>query len=287
MDKISIAIERARRQRQNNAPLPYNATSPRPVAVTPNGKAGPDNGSAVGKANFDIAALQLDLNKLEDSRLVSYLRRHPSHAAFDMLRTKITHSMASHGWTSIGITSPSPGCGKSMVALNLAFSMAHQPDWAVALVDLDLRAPRIAEMVGHNPVHAFSDYLEGNVEFSALCRRVGKNLILGFNGKPVARSAEWMRNDKTNGLPALLKDVLGAKIVIFDLPPALTTDDVMVFCPYVDCVMLVAAAGKTTAREIEEAERQLTLSNYLGVVLNMAFGSDVKAYSDEAAKRQS
>jgi protein-tyrosine kinase len=285
MDQISIAIEKARKLRQDNARLPHDAARLRSVGVAPNDTV---KVARVGKANLDIPALQLDLAKLEDSRLVSYLRRHPSHVAFDMLRTKVAHAMASHGWTSVGITSPSPGCGKSVVALNLAFSMAHQPDRTVVLVDLDLRAPGIAKMVGHNPVHAFSDYLEGKVEFSALCRRVGENLILSLNGEPVARSAEWMRNEKISKMPALLRDTLGAKIIIFDLPPALTMDDVMVFCPYVDCVLLVAAAGTTTAREIKEAEQQLTLSNYLGVVLNKAFGSDIKAYTDNAyVKRQS
>ena len=185
MDQISIAIEKARKLRQDNARSSHGATAPRPVAAVPNGKATPDKVQPSGKARLDIPALQLDLAKLEDSRLVSYLRRHSGHVAFDMLRTKIAHAMASHGWTSIGITSPSPGCGKSVVALNLAFSMAHQPDRTVVLVDLDLRAPRIAQMVGHNPVHAFSDYLEGNVEFSALCRRVGENLILGLDRKSV------------------------------------------------------------------------------------------------------
>jgi Mrp family chromosome partitioning ATPase len=254
----------------------------RPAAVAP--AAVPASGKAIVTG---IPALHLDRAKLEDSRIVSYRRDHPSHVAFDMLRTKIAHAMASNGWTSIGITSPSPDCGKSVVALNLAFSMAHQPDRTVVLVDLDLRSPGIADLVGCTPKHNLEEYLKGEVDLVAVSRRAGENLILCINGKPVSLPAEWIRDEKISKMPTPLRDAFGAKIIIFDLPPALTNDDVMVFCPYVDCAILVAAAGKTTAREIEESERQLTLTNYLGVVLNKAVGSDTRAYGENAyTKRQ-
>jgi hypothetical protein len=49
----------------------------------------------------------------------------------------------------------------------------------------------------------------------------------------------------------------------------LVTDEAIAFLPQVDSSMLVVAAGKTTALEIEECERHLRGSaGYLGVVLN-------------------
>lgn len=281
MDQISIAIEKARKLRQENVRPSHDAA--RSTISGPNGK----ESVTLVKASLELPRLHLDPETLESSRLVSHVRRHTSHVAFDMLRTKVSYAMASHGWTSLAVTSPTPACGKSVVALNLAFSMAHQPDRTVVLVDLDLRAPRIADMVGHRPAHRFADYLEGRAELTDLCVRATDNLILCLNSEPIRRPAEWMRHDKISKLPSQLKETFGAGIIVFDLPPALTTDDVMVFCPFVDSVMLVAAAGETTAREIEEAERQLTLSNYLGVVLNKALGSDIKPYSDNAYNRRS
>ena len=286
MDQISIAIEKARNLRREISQPPHEGGR---AGLEPNSKANTANAGVHAPnagAAPEITSLQLDPDRLEDSRLVSYSRQHPSHAAFDMLRTKIAHAMASNGWTSLAVTSPSPGCGKSVVALNLAFSMAHQPDRTVVLVDLDLRSPRLADLVGHKPEFGFADYLEGRVDLPALYKRASENLILCLNSRAVARSAEWIRSEKIAKLPARLKETLGAKIVIFDLPPALTADDVMAFCPYVDCAMLVAASGRTTAREIEESEKQLTLTNYLGVVLNKAFGSDIKVYSDSTYNKR-
>jgi Mrp family chromosome partitioning ATPase len=276
MDQISIAIEKARKLRQERV---RSQSEPAHATVTVSPAFVREQPASEKTAKPQVRLLALDEARLEDSRLVSHPRHHASHVAFDMLRTKISHAMTSHGWSSVAVTSPTPGCGKSVVAFNLAFSMAHQPGKTVVLVDLDLRSPRLAEMVGYTPTHGFADYLNGHVELTDLCVRATENLVLCLNNTAVSRSAEWMRHEKLSKLPALLKDRLGADLIIFDLPPALTTDDVMVFCPYVDCVMLVAGAGQTTAREIEEAERQLTLSNYLGVVLNKALGSDIRPYS--------
>lgn len=49
----------------------------------------------------------------------------------------------------------------------------------------------------------------------------------------------------------------------------LVSDDVMAFLPHVDCVLMVAAAGKTKPKELREAERLLAdQTNFLGVMLN-------------------
>jgi Mrp family chromosome partitioning ATPase len=49
----------------------------------------------------------------------------------------------------------------------------------------------------------------------------------------------------------------------------LDSDDAMGFLDQVDCVLLVAAAGQTSLREIDVCEQDLSAqTNVLGVVLN-------------------
>ena len=73
-------------------------------------------------------------------------------------------------------------------------------------------------------------------------------------------------------------------VVIFDLPPMLTGDDVLAFLPNVDGVLLVVGGGETRAREIEECERLMAdHTNFLGVVLNKAEGSSTSPYRYEDA----
>ena len=80
--------------------------------------------------------------------------------AFDALRTKILQQMRANGWRRVAITSPGAACGKSTVALNLAFSLARQPDMRAILLDLDLRRPSLARMVGPDPKIAFPGCVE-------------------------------------------------------------------------------------------------------------------------------
>ena len=77
-----------------------------------------------------------------------------------------------------------------------------------------------------------------------------------------------MRHEKVTGLAARIKEVFATDVIIFDVPPALPSDDTMVFSPSVDCAIIVAAAGKTKPRELEDCEQQLSRTNCLGVVLN-------------------
>src|SRR5262249_25897846 len=61
--------------------------------------------------------------------------------AFRAIRTNVLFSSAQEGSKSIVITSTGPGEGKSMVAANLAISLA-QASQRVLLIDADMRKPR-------------------------------------------------------------------------------------------------------------------------------------------------
>ena len=67
---------------------------------------------------------------------------------FDILRTKVQLMMRKNGWTRLAITSPTPGCGKTTMACNLALGMTRQQDMRTVLVECDLRRPSIAECTG-------------------------------------------------------------------------------------------------------------------------------------------
>ena len=57
--------------------------------------------------------------------------------------------------------------------------------------------------------------------------------------------------------------------MICDMPPYQVSDDMMAFADKVDCVMIMAAAERTTIAELDACERELSnVTNVLGVVLN-------------------
>ena len=50
---------------------------------------------------------------LARNRIVTFADTDPAHATFDMMRTKILRMLRQNGWTSVAITSPTNGCGKT------------------------------------------------------------------------------------------------------------------------------------------------------------------------------
>jgi Mrp family chromosome partitioning ATPase len=71
-------------------------------------------------------------------------------------------------------------------------------------------------------------------------------------------------------LIADLRERYNSRIVIFDLPPLLSSDDVINVLPRFDCVLLVVANGLNSRKEIEESLHHLGTANLIGTVLNKA-----------------
>ena len=174
------------------------------------------------------------------------------------------------GWTSLGITSPTSGCGKTTMALNLAFSLAHQPDVRTVLVELDLRRPSMAKLVGLRAPQSMASVLQGTRTVAESFVRYGDNLALGTNAQSVRNSAELLMHARTAEGVAAIRRAFLPDIVIYDLPPMLQSDDVMAFLPQLDCVLLVAGAEKSRLDEVDKCEKDFAdQTNVLGVVLNL------------------
>jgi capsular exopolysaccharide synthesis family protein len=207
-------------------------------------------------------------------RIVSPEGADSRSAGFDMLRTRVLRMMEENGWRTLAVTSPDPGCGKSVVSVNLAFSMARQPDRSVILVDMDLRRPSVGRCLGLQPKHDLQSVLKGDVSLQAALMRPAlhdrERLTVLLNRSPIANAAEVVASQNIRELVADLRGRDASRIVIFDTAPVLTADEAVAFLPYVDCALLVAAVGSTRASSIEDADRQLAATNLLGVVLNKA-----------------
>lgn len=271
VERLKEAIERARAQREK-AEIPGNPRDSLPRSQSL-------DISDRNKRWLLLPELTLGDADVERHRLVSVNRADPAHLAFDVLRTRLLRVCDEHGWRRIGVTSPTKGCGKSMVALNLAFSIARQADRRLCLIDLDLRAPRIAEYIGTSDSLPLADWLKGRVSFEGHFRRIGENFALGLNTTRVRDSAELLQSESTG---VALRDVvarLDPEIILYDLPPLLVSDDVISALPHLDAVIIVAAAGQTKADEITASERLLAGNTVLiGVVLNKSVESARDVY---------
>jgi protein-tyrosine kinase len=256
MERIQAAIRKAKKQRD--------------AAGIDTPKEPQDAHSADSTALWArLPKFSLDAKRMIKNRVVTYAQSDPSHFTFDMLRAKLQRALRQNGWTSVGITSPTIGCGKTTVCLNLAFSLARQKDCRVVVADLDLRQPRIAEILGVKGEKSIEQLLKGLCPIERVFMSHGGNLAVGACGRPVPYSAELLQSSGTAQAVKELQRGLKADIVLFDMPPMLLTDDVFAFLPNLDSVMVVAAAEVTTLDEIDKCVRELSdQTNMLGVVLN-------------------
>ena len=196
---------------------------------------------------------------------------HPAAVAFDVLRTRLLHGLTEKGWKRIAVTSPTHGCGKSFVATNLALSLARRPSSRTVLLDLDLRRPELARILGIREEHALSEFLSGEQPLESLFRRHGRTLALGLNGVAIDKASETLHDPDTVSALAAMLEQLDPEVVIYDVPPILVNDDVLALGPCVDAILLVTDGTKTTPDEIRACERLLEgRIPLMGVVLNRA-----------------
>lgn len=194
----------------------------------------------------------------------------PEHAApYDLLRTRVLRQMTEAKWTRLAITSPNKGCGKSTVSLNLALSLARQPDLRIILMDFDLRRPALARMLNHSRPDNMALLLEGGIDFADHAVRFGANLALGLNHHGVRHSSELLQAARTAEILDAIEARWKPDVMLFDMPPLQGNDDSLGFLGRVDAALLVAAAGATALAQIDTCEKELAaVTNVMGVVLN-------------------
>ncbi len=210
-----------------------------------------------------------DPRAMRRRRVVTLDPADPACMPFDMLRSQILQVMRGQGWRSLAITSPGPGCGKSLTSLNLAFSFARQRNARVLLVEVDLRRPSMAKLLGVKPPRPVDALLTGEAAPEEAFLKVGPRLAVAFADGPVENPAELLHDATTP--EAMARTVAGfdPDLVIYDLPPMLVSDDASVFLNYVDCALLIAAAHESELEEISRCEARMSeLTESLGIVLN-------------------
>jgi protein-tyrosine kinase len=260
MENIREAIERAkRRQGQNSVSL----DPPRHQARHILGDA-----QEYSERTHEV---ELDSGHLQSHRIVAFDGRDPQSRSFDMLRTEILQAMDVKGWKTLAVTSPTPNCGKTFTAVNLALSMARQPERQVLLADLDLRKPNVSNNLGLKCREGgVIGVVEGRIDLNdALVNaRIGNSRLEVLPTEPASNSSDMIGSA---GMKMLLDRITGrsqSRIVILDLPPLLTGHDVISTLPHADCVLLVAAVGTTKVSEINECNRYLEGTEVVRFVLN-------------------
>lgn len=296
MERIQYAIAKARAQRdsqdQTVPPSPMPNPSPTGGGAAFQDASRPDTPQATRTqaqrrteaADKDTAntADKLSVEKVWDAlptfqpkwrlavrnRLVSLTGR-TGAADVDGIRTRLLQHLRAKGMRRVAITSPGPSCGKSTLAINLGLSLGRQNDQRIIVADLDFRRPHMATILGINKPFNFGNVLEGLSPFSENAIRYGSHLAFASSHAPIRHPAELLQSKRTARVIEEIEATYDPTVMLFDLPPLLVNDDTMAFLGHVDCALIVAAAEKTTTKELDRCERDIaSQTKVLGVVLN-------------------
>ncbi|MCD6291931.1 MAG: polysaccharide biosynthesis tyrosine autokinase, partial [Deltaproteobacteria bacterium] len=211
----------------------------------------------------------LNFKTLEDNKIIYDCRIHPAADQFKILRTQLLQRLLSSGGNSVLITSPKPGEGKTVNAINLAISIAQEIDRTVLLIDANLRKPAIHKYFGLKESMGLADYLLGKISISEVLLNPGiDKLTILPGGLPLTTSSEMLGAARMADLVTEMKNRYEDRILVFDGPDILTNADSQVFSKLVDGIVLVVEAETTTRQEIKQAIERLGESPLIGTIFN-------------------
>lgn len=179
----------------------------------------------------------------------------------------------------IGITSSIAQEGKTFVAANLAISLAGS-GLKVALLNLDMRKPRLEELFGVKFPQGLTDYILSRAKIDDICQRemLGiKNLDFFPIGSIPPNPIYVLNSSKIPELIDILKERYD--IVLVDTPPVLPVADVSTISTFLNGILLVVRLNRTPKDAVEKSLDILKKSkhNVLGIVVN-GIKEEIKEY---------
>jgi capsular exopolysaccharide synthesis family protein len=171
----------------------------------------------------------------------------------------------------IAITSSVPGEGKTMVAINLASTLA-EAGFTVCLVDADLRRPTIAKLLGLPSPVGLTNVLIQQIDLLQALQDAGSNLFVLSSGPTPPNPSEVLASTYVREvIRSLLERV---DYVIVDTAPLLPVADGSEVAALADGSLLVARHKLTTEPQVKRAIGSLERvdAKLLGVVLNRVPG---------------
>lgn len=153
------------------------------------------------------------------------------------------------------VTSALAGEGKSTTSVNLAMSIAMELDHTVLLVDADVSRPTVPSMLGISEERGLLDLLtDETLDVSDVLLRTNiEKLTVLPAGPAQSRATELL---SSVAMCRLLKDLAtrySDRIIIFDSPPLLPSNESRALATLMGQIVVVVAAESTTHAALKQA----------------------------------
>ena len=203
----------------------------------------------------------------------------PRAESFRAMRTNLQF-LDTDGRASFVVTSSVPSEGKSTTAINLAIALADAGK-RVALLDTDLRKPKVAEYLGIEGGAGLTDVLIGRARLGDVMLPWGNRSLYVLPAGKIPPNPSELLGSKTMQqlLEVLERDF---DVVLCDAPPLLPVTDAAILANATTGAILIVAAGQTNRHQLTGAVDALQTAgaHIAGVAMTMVptRGPDSYAY---------
>jgi protein-tyrosine kinase len=180
----------------------------------------------------------------------------------------------------IMVTSALPGDGKTFTSINLALSMALERDISLLLVDADSAKRHISQLFSLDKQPGLLDALvEENLDAEALIVPTSmRGMSILPAGKRVTNAVELLSSNRMRKIVTDLFTRNPRRILLFDSPPLLVTNEGSPLLKIAGQVVLVVRAGQTPRQAVQAALALFDTQQAGGVVLNQIPGRSTEGY---------
>jgi capsular exopolysaccharide synthesis family protein len=226
---------------------------------------------------FDqFQSLQVSLNP--ESRLVSITDSgSPAAEAFRLLGVRLRHLRRDRTLKKVLITSTIPQEGKSMVAANLACTLALRTQQRILMLEGDLRRPSLSKMfgIGRNP--GLCEWLErGHSLTASIYHLANPGVWILPAGSAPSNALELLQSGKLSTLMDQL--TMWFDWIIIDSPPVLPLADTSVWMRLADGILLATRQGTTEKRQLQRGLEAIEPKKLIGALVNSSKSATASDY---------
>ncbi|MGO9304569.1 MAG: CpsD/CapB family tyrosine-protein kinase [Candidatus Korobacteraceae bacterium] len=277
MSRVYEALQRSQGESPNPSASPLVTDQPEVAAEGASAVADEASGVPLSSAEpVDASWLNVPAERVlhpvptPEQRLVTMTDPESTGAEmFRVLATRLAHMRRKRNLHKLLITSSVVDEGKSVVASNLALTLARRSGERVLLIEADLRRPSITPLISNSPLRGISEWSEGKLALGDSLYRIGDLPVWVLAaGHPMDEPLPLLESDRF----AKMLDSVAQSFdwVLLDATPLLPMADSTSIARLVDGVLVVVRDGYTRKKVLNKAIATLDKTKLLGVVFNQA-----------------
>jgi capsular exopolysaccharide synthesis family protein len=223
----------------------------------------------LGEVNYDRSKTPFVISEGKRSFIAEQLRQ---------LRTSLGYMGVDETHKRILLTSSISGEGKSFIAINLGISLALMGK-KVALLELDLRKPKLSEKFGISLKEGLSNYLIGKMPAEKIIKLTQfENLFLIPAGPIPPNPSELISNGSLPELLTYLEKTFD--YIIIDTAPTNPVTDAYIISPLADVTLFIIRYNYTPKMFLQKLDQQHKISTLKNpaIIYNGIRGKGVNKY---------